>query len=386
MKTMRCVLICALVFVMLVTTTPVGSGGYDRMVAAMDHHFLCTPTDQFSRPILCSDYGPGAYAYDVVPLELPFEVSAPGVLPADISIVDLQGIYARAAPDTPVYDEPEAGVLPVRLLGIGKDVGYIFVSIQETLESNGDLWARISRHEYVRHSDLSVVEPSGFQGVAITSALQRPLAWIVQSYNPRYWPASDADQSTKFLTRHQLTQVFASRIADGNNWYLVGQNEWVEQQTVGIVSVEPRPEGVRGRWIDVNLHEQTLTAYEDERPVYATLVSSGTGEWLTRSGLFQIFQKLDRDDMGGAFASDQSDYYYIEDVPWVMYFDGAIALHGAYWHDRFGFKKSHGCVNLSPSDARWLYEWADKGTWVWVHDPIVTASRNKVVDEQSFDF
>ncbi|HKZ68605.1 MAG TPA: L,D-transpeptidase, partial [Anaerolineales bacterium] len=105
------------------------------------------------------------------------------------------------------------------------------------------------------------------------------------------------------------------------------------------------------------------------RLVYASLVSSGLGAWPTRPGLHTIYKKLDLTDMTGAFAADKSDYYYIEDVPWVLYFDQSISFHGTYWHDKYGFQQSHGCVNLSPKDARWLYDWAEIGTAVYVFDP-----------------
>ena len=75
--------------------------------------------------------------------------------------------------------------------------------------------------------------------------------------------------------------------------------------------------------------------------------------------------------------------YSLEDVPYVMYFKGAYAFHSAFWHDRFGRPRSHGCINLAPKDAKWLYNWAgpdlpeswhggaateeNPGTWVWVH-------------------
>ena len=65
----------------------------------------------------------------------------------------------------------------------------------------------------------------------------------------------------------------------------------------------------------------------------------------------------------------KADYYYLEDVPWAMYFDEARAFHGAYWHNGYGYERSHGCVNMSPGDAQWLFNWADVGDWVWVHDP-----------------
>ena len=112
-----------------------------------------------------------------------------------------------------------------------------------------------------------------------------------------------------------------------------------------------------------------MAVYEGERMIYATLVSSGLGKWPTRPGLFQIYQKLDNHKMSGAYAADKSDYYFLEDVPWIMYFDQAISFHGTYWHDGYGFRKSHGCVNLSPKDSAWLYQWAEVGTPVFVYDP-----------------
>jgi lipoprotein-anchoring transpeptidase ErfK/SrfK len=73
--------------------------------------------------------------------------------------------------------------------------------------------------------------------------------------------------------------------------------------------------------------------------------------------------------MQGATAEDRSDFYYLQDVPWTMYFDEARALHAAYWRTYFGYPASHGCVNLSPTDANWLFHWAEEGDYVWVHDP-----------------
>ena len=66
--------------------------------------------------------------------------------------------------------------------------------------------------------------------------------------------------------------------------------------------------------------------------------------------------------------NDPTDYYYLDNVPWTMYFDKARALHGAYWRTRFGYPQSHGCVNLSVGDAHWLFNWAHEGDYVYVHD------------------
>jgi lipoprotein-anchoring transpeptidase ErfK/SrfK len=71
-------------------------------------------------------------------------------------------------------------------------------------------------------------------------------------------------------------------------------------------------------------------------------------------------------------AEGQVDYYYLEDIPYIMYFDqlNAIGLHGTYWHDRFGYKHSHGCVNMTILDAEWTFKWSENAPndlWVWVH-------------------
>jgi lipoprotein-anchoring transpeptidase ErfK/SrfK len=123
------------------------------------------------------------------------------------------------------------------------------------------------------------------------------------------------------------------------------------------------------RWISINLYEQTLTVYENSQMVFATMVSSGLDGWWTQPGVFQVYERLASDPMAGAFAADRSDYYYLEDVPWILYFDESRAIHGAYWHNGYGYPRSHGCVNLSPADAQWVYDWAEEGTWVYVFDP-----------------
>jgi lipoprotein-anchoring transpeptidase ErfK/SrfK len=103
--------------------------------------------------------------------------------------------------------------------------------------------------------------------------------------------------------------------------------------------------------------------------VFATLIASGIEPFWTKPGVFQIYQKYDSTPMRGSFEADRSDAYYLEDVPWTMYYDKARALHGAYWHNGFGTPRSHGCVNMSVGDARWLYDWAGEGDWVYVWDP-----------------
>lgn len=128
----------------------------------------------------------------------------------------------------------------------------------------------------------------------------------------------------------------------------------------------PRPQGVgpAERWIDVNLANQTLTAYEGDAAVFSTLVSSGTWQHPTVTGQFRTWIKYESQTMNGYLLGYD---YYLEDVPYVMYFFNDYAIHGAYWHNNFGVPMSHGCVNVSPADAGWLFNWAPIGTLVNVY-------------------
>ena len=96
--------------------------------------------------------------------------------------------------------------------------------------------------------------------------------------------------------------------------------------------------------------------------MFATLVSTGKGppksELGTHLGVHRIWVKLLASKMDNLERDDVEHHYSLEDVPWVQFFDKAIALHGVFWHDQFGRARSHGCVNLAPRDAAWLFEWA----------------------------
>ncbi|MGC9346540.1 MAG: L,D-transpeptidase family protein [Anaerolineae bacterium] len=114
------------------------------------------------------------------------------------------------------------------------------------------------------------------------------------------------------------------------------------------------------RWIDVDLSEQRVTAYEGQTPVKSYLVSTGLPSTPTPEGQFRIWVKFRYDDMAGAD-------YYLEDVPWVMYFYQGYGFHGVWWHANWGHPMSHGCVNQPNEMAEWLFNFADVGTLVNIH-------------------
>jgi hypothetical protein len=157
---------------------------------------------------------------------------------------------------------------------------------------------------------------------------------------------------------------------------------WVRRLDLMLATPEP-PADVKDdeRWIDVDLGKQLLVAFEGLHPVYATRVSSGrrfpwdpTHDHPTPTGSYRIYEKHISTTMDGDVASDGP--YSIEDVPWVMYFLGSYALHGAFWHNLFGSTRSHGCINLSPIDAKELFFWADPQLPKGWHGVFQTASKS----------
>ena len=127
-----------------------------------------------------------------------------------------------------------------------------------------------------------------------------------------------------------------------------------------------RPAGVSEdeHWIDVSLANQTLVAYEGETAVFTSIISSGTWDHPTVTGQFRTWLKHESQTMNGYLLGYD---YFLEDVPYVMYFYNDYAIHGTYWHDNFGTPMSHGCVNTPTEDAGWLFDWAPIGTLVNVH-------------------
>ncbi len=115
------------------------------------------------------------------------------------------------------------------------------------------------------------------------------------------------------------------------------------------------------RWIQIDLTRQRLIAWEGNNPVYAVVVSTGKPSTPTRKGVFEVYTKYASTRMTGPD-------YDVPDVPYTMYYDGGMAIHGAYWHNLFGTPVSHGCTNVAVNHAKWLFEWASVGTPVIVHD------------------
>lgn len=222
-------------------------------------------------------------------------------------------------------------------------------------------WGRVGRDLWIQMSQVNKqgVVVSGFTGLALDDDAEQPhpIAWSLINQWAALAPGQDPSESSKFFYRYNYFYILETVNIDGYNWYKVGNNAWIHQFNVAVHDPIPKPDDVTTeRWVSIDLYEQVLTAYEGDAPVFTTLVSTGLPWWGTREGSFNVTWMHQRDDMTQDLPGD---FYYLQEVPWTSFFDGGIALHGTFWHDGFGYPQSHGCVNMSITDAHWLFKFIE---------------------------
>lgn len=249
--------------------------------------------------------------------------------------------------------------------------GFNFVNVV----SQVDGWIQSEDGQWISMDDGYYVPTSEFVGVTLEDDWSLPFGWIldITGIYASSFPGGEPDSETGLVPLHyERFNIFAETVsADGWTWYLVGPNQWVKQVYMTVIKPTERPENVSGRWVAIDLFEQSLVAYEGNRPVFATLISTGLPGTETNRGIFEVWARLERDGMSGATGAPNA--YALQSVPWVQYFDDSISLHGTYWHDTFGYRRSRGCVNLSISDARWVFDFftpvtqAGNPAYVYVH-------------------
>lgn len=277
--------------------------------------------------------------------------------------------YFEVNKDIGVFPSPEAAERGSDPITSVRD-GFVYLAAPHGQSSDSGEVVR-TQQGYVRREDVRQARPSLLQGIAFYRSPRRTFGWInAGGVCPRRAPSSEAPIADECYARYHVVTIFEEEQSPEGRWLRIGAESWVLDERVGLVYPNSeRPEGVEGNsWVHVDLAEQTVSVYEDGRLVYATIASTGRYGFWTQPGTFQVWAKLERDNMTGGEPGGDS-YYYLEDVPWVLYFDQARALHGTYWHNRFGAPTSRGCVNLSPADARWIFEFASEGSWVHVVDP-----------------
>ncbi len=256
---------------------------------------------------------------------------------------------------------------------IKRMVAGFYVAVDSTFRWNGRTWYKTTKGMIAPSDRFWVTAGPEFKGVELdgqTFAL--PMAWV---YGWRKEATLyELDEAKDLLKPAGKAKLFEpvklsgrSHTVRGKSFHQLATGLWISDRSIRITEPGPPPVNLlpTERWIDVNLRQQTLVVYEGNKPVYATLVSTGksskikdkdhstpVGEWRIREK--HITATMDGD---GSAAGDLP--YSIEDVPYVMYYYKAFALHGAFWHKNFGTQMSHGCVNLAPLDAKWLFFYTD---------------------------
>ncbi len=334
---------------------------------------LCLPNVDLLSAGECLHLGPAHYLSSMAELGIYFP---PTPLPAktpDPALAFVPYHYARVVKENaPVFPSLEDAIRGESVLR-RVEAGFNFVTYIDQTEVDGKRYFMIDQGIWMRGSDLSRISAtSNFQGLIFLETPKNAFGWMRNQAEVKRTPGYEPqDYTGKILNPYDVVQVYKTEKVGDMDWYLIGPDQWIEGRQVGRVLPNPiSPERVKNkRWIEINLAEQTLAVYDQSRLVFATLVATGReGTW-TRPGVFQIYKKVAAETMQGTTETDRSDFYYLEDVPWTIYFDQARALHGTFWHNRFGWPQSRGCVNLSPGDANWLFQWAKEGDWVYVWDP-----------------
>ena len=225
-------------------------------------------------------------------------------------------------------------------------------------------FVRTTQGRYIKQAQLETRTGHGFRGVELGDGRSLPVAWTVRTARvmlEREGGALTSDEEAEPIERQTLLESWRERRNVGGQIVHVlltdAGERFLRAWFVSVAERIERPAEV-GRdepWVHVDLSEQTLVLYEGDDPVYATLVSTGLEDNETLTGIFEIRRKHVTDTMSNIGPDAGDDRFSIEDVPWTQYFEEGFALHTAFWHTQFGLPRSHGCVNMAPFDAHYVF-------------------------------
>jgi len=253
----------------------------------------------------------------------------------------------------------EKGPIPETVSTLMEGDFFLALAEKETREADGAVFYRTVRGRYVRETDVELRNPDVVRGEELgRDGWRLPVAFVYGEDRPLLSLEGATPRTTGMAQKHARF-VVEDELTKGGVAYVSGKLGALRRDEVRVARRAKRPSDVpaAAKWIHVDLSEQTLVAYEGDAPVYVTVISSGKEGYEPPTGLFQVEQKYVSTTMN---ATDPIDgFYEVEEVPWTLYYYGGYALHGAYWHTDFGKVRSHGCTNIAPVDARWLYYWSD---------------------------
>ena len=288
------------------------------------------------------------------------------VLPDQEGRVASESIQVYAAPsfDAEVVDEHWLDIL----------LPIIDITVSADVEAHNRIWYQVAEKGFVYSGSIQPVLTRLNRPVYEHPAGGRLAEVSVPYSDARREPDDDAELAYRlyYETTHWVVETIVNE-TNNKVWYLLRDDKWGDEKYYVLAShlrlipaeeltpISPDVPDYLKR-IDVDLKNQLVIAYENNRPVYATRASTGTrfagGKYYTPAGSFSTYYKRPSRHM----ATDNlaSSGYDLPGVPWVLYITkGGISFHGTYWHNDFGAPRSHGCINLSPQSAKWLYRWTN---------------------------
>jgi len=212
------------------------------------------------------------------------------------------------------------------------------------------------------------IEGSGYKGFRIPEDVDFPFAIIRRDGESLYSYVDHHYSKEKDVARRTIVKLTGHKsFFHGKMHYETVDHLYVPDTHASYFDRPKKmpkwAKGTGGHWIDVSIAKQALVAYEGKKAVFATVVSTGEAgledpetSKATKTGIFRIHTKHVTTTMASNVVGEE---FELKDIPYVQYFEAGYALHAAYWHDDFGTPRSHGCINLSPEDAKWLFMWTE---------------------------
>jgi len=274
---------------------------------------------------------------------------------------------AGGKPNISLKDTVEGEGLVARRMAKG-----FAIAIDRTFAWNNRMWHRTTMGLVAPADAVSITKAPEFKGVELTGEMQLPLAFslmkeagIYETKDKKVFGIKDRFKKQTAIRLLASDAPGYEEVKTGGYTYLpTADGRWVRASDINKAEKVPPPGDLKPgeKWIDVSIKQETLVLYEGDKPVFVTLVSAGKdgvkpkGEFATVQGTFRVREKHVAATMDGDTAGE---LYSIDDVPYIQYFHSSYALHGAFWHGEFGRVRSHGCVNLSPADAKRVFMWTE---------------------------
>lgn len=298
--------------------------------------------------------------------------------PSKISAEDAQTTMPPShVADVPLW-EREEDLHEVTLADLQKDQDDIlgqrmmkgfYIAIDKSFSWDGRAWYKTTKGMVTPADRFWQTEGSDFHGIEIDGEeVTLPIGWVYggKESAPTYSIDLETDKLKQSGSKKKFEAIqlqYSYHRIGKTDYFQMKDGDWIRDSHIRMTTPGKRPVEVKAdeRWIDIDISEQTLVVFEGDRPIYATLISSGKESKIkdkdhsTPRGQWRVREKHIASTMDGDGTAAGDLPYSIEDVPYIMYFHKSYATHGAFWHRNYGVQMSHGCINLAPLDAKWVF-------------------------------